>query len=71
MQGYIITNEGDTIHGTIDYRSDAKNARECHFMAEGQDEYKTFVPDSLELTKDAYDKENKQTMTALVPQIRT
>ena len=36
MQGYIITNEGDTIHGTIDYRSDAKNARECNFMAEGQ-----------------------------------
>ena len=44
MQGYIITNEGDTIHGTIDYRSDAKNARECHFMAEGQKEYKTFAP---------------------------
>lgn len=43
-QGYIITNEGDTIHGTIDYRSDAKNARECHFMAEGQKEYKTFAP---------------------------
>lgn len=44
MQGYIITNEGDTIHGTIDYRSDAKNARECNFMAEGQKEYKTFAP---------------------------
>ena len=44
MQGYIITNEGDTIHGTIDYRSDARNARECHFQAEGQKEYKTFVP---------------------------
>ena len=29
-QGYIITNEGDTIHGTIDYRSDAKNARADH-----------------------------------------
>ena len=42
-QGYIITNESDTIHGTIDYRSDAKNARECHSMAEGRKEYKTFA----------------------------
>ena len=43
-QGYIITNEGDTIHGTIDYRSDVRNARECLFAAEGEKEYKTLVP---------------------------
>lgn len=36
MHGYIITNECDTVHGTINYRSDAKNARECHFLAEGR-----------------------------------
>ena len=44
QKGYIITNEGDTIHGTIDYRSDARNARECSFMAEGQTQYTTFTP---------------------------
>ena len=44
MQGYIITNEGDTIRGTIDYRSDVRNARECRFATEGEKEYKTFVP---------------------------
>ena len=43
-QGYVITNEGDTIHGTIDYRSDVRNARECRFAAEGEKEYKTLVP---------------------------
>ena len=43
-QGYIITNEGDTIRGTIDYRSDVRNARECRFAAEGEKEYKTLVP---------------------------
>ena len=43
-QGYIITNEGDTIHGIIDYRSDARNARECHFMAAGSQEYKVYAP---------------------------
>ena len=44
QKGYIITNEGDTIHGTIDYRSDARNARECSFMAEGQAQYTALTP---------------------------
>ena len=47
MQGYIITNEGDTIHGTIDYRSDARNAQECHFMAAGGQEYKLYAPTDI------------------------
>jgi hypothetical protein len=34
-QGYIITNEGDTIRGTIDYRSDVRNARECRSSFSG------------------------------------
>lgn len=44
QKGYVITNKGDTIHGTIDYRSDARNARECSFAAEGQTQYTTFTP---------------------------
>lgn len=43
QKGYIITNEGDTIHGTIDYRSDVRNARECSFAAVGQTQYTTFA----------------------------
>ena len=47
QKGYIITNAGDTIHGTIDYRSDARNALECSFAAEGQSQYTTFTPADL------------------------
>ena len=44
QRGYVITNQNDTISGTIDYLSDAKNAYECHFKADGENQYKTYQP---------------------------
>lgn len=43
-QGYVITNEGDTIHGTISYRTDARNANECLFCADGETTYRSYAP---------------------------
>jgi len=34
QRGYILTNEGDTIRGTIDSRSETKNAQSCRFKAD-------------------------------------
>lgn len=35
--GYVIMNENDTIAGTIDYLSDSRNCKECHFKPQGSD----------------------------------
>ena len=43
-QGYIITNENDTVMGVIDYRSDRRNASECIFQKEGKGEYVSYQP---------------------------
>ena len=43
-QGYVITNQNDTIYGTIDYLSDTKCAYECHFKADGETKYKIYQP---------------------------
>ena len=45
--GYVITNSGDTIHGTIDYRTDAINCRQCSFLAQGAEQYATFHPSDI------------------------
>lgn len=45
--GYIITNENDTLRGTIDYRTDAKNSRSCLFMNDGETEYKEYLPNEI------------------------
>ena len=45
--GFIITNANDTIYGTIDYRSDSKNAYECLFKKDGESEYKSFHPEEI------------------------
>ena len=45
--GFIITNENDTIYGTIDYCSDAKNAYECLFLKEGETAYRSYSPAEL------------------------
>lgn len=31
--GYVVTLEGDTLRGTIDYRTDSRNSRTCQFRA--------------------------------------
>ena len=46
-QGYVITNQNDTIYGTIDYLSDTKCASECHFQANGETEYKVYLPGEI------------------------
>ncbi|MBR5928939.1 MAG: hypothetical protein IKZ93_03020 [Prevotella sp.] len=45
--GYVITNDNDTLRGTIDYRTDAKNARSCLFMADGETAYKEYLPGEI------------------------
>ena len=45
--GYIITNNNDTISGTIDFRSDTKNANECLFRADGASEFKAYTPNDI------------------------
>lgn len=46
--GYIITNTGDTIRGTLDFRTNAKLSKQCLFMADGESAYKTYVPGDIE-----------------------
>ncbi len=46
-QGYVITNQNDTIYGTIDYLSDTKCANECHFQANGETDYKVYLPGEI------------------------
>ncbi len=47
QRGYILTNEGDTIRGLIDYRSDTKNAQTCLFKADGATEYHEYAPSEI------------------------
>lgn len=48
VKGYVITNDNDTIHGTIDYLSGAENAVACHFCPEGKTEFQLFSPDDIQ-----------------------
>lgn len=45
--GCIITTAGDTISGTIDYRTTRLNNQVCRFCAEGQTEYTPYLPGEL------------------------
>ena len=40
--GYIITNTGDTIRGVIDFRTNEILSKKCVFLANGDNEYKTY-----------------------------
>ncbi len=46
--GIIITNSGDTIRGTIDFRTNEKLSKECEFWAEGKTDGKTYKPGDIE-----------------------
>lgn len=48
LPGYIITNEGDTLKGLIDYRSDARNARKCEFKKNTEAPMQEFLPFSIQ-----------------------
>lgn len=47
QKGYIITNDNDTVHGTIDYLTDARNAKACLFQRNGESGYKTLSPSDI------------------------
>ena len=46
--GYIITNAGDTIGGTIDFRTNDMLSKQCVFWANGESESKTYQPGDIE-----------------------
>ena len=45
--GYIITNENDTIRGTIDYLNDFRNMHTCHFRADGAQDFQKYKPGEI------------------------
>ena len=48
VEGYVITNNNDTIHGTIDYLTGHENAFGCRFQSEGETVFKTLRPDDIQ-----------------------
>ncbi|MBO4590455.1 MAG: hypothetical protein J5698_05740 [Bacteroidaceae bacterium] len=45
--GYIVTNEGDTIRGMVDFRTNDIMSKRCDFQANGEGEFKTYVPGEI------------------------
>lgn len=45
--GYIITNDNDTIKGIIDYRSDIHNSEACSFKAVGSSIFQNYQPGQI------------------------
>lgn len=45
--GYIITNENDTIRGTIDYLTDFHNMHNCLFKADGEETFRKYKPGDI------------------------
>lgn len=46
--GYVITLEGDTLYGMIDFRTSAMNAKRCVFKQNGATEFKTYLPGEID-----------------------
>lgn len=47
VEGYVITNAGDTIYGTIDYQTRGRLARVCHFLRDGETAYVAYQPGQI------------------------
>ncbi len=47
-EGYVITLQGDTLQGVIDYRTADINTKRCVFKQDGADEFKTYLPGEIE-----------------------
>ena len=43
-EGIVITLSGDTLHGSIDYRTDRMNAEKCYFIQDGHNDPITLAP---------------------------
>ena len=54
--GYIITNQNDTIHGTIDYLTEKKSEQFCKFCKLGESNYVNYSPNDIK----AYRAENDE-----------
>jgi len=46
-EGFIITNQNDTIDGLVDYRSEIRNMRVCKFKIDEGSEVQTYLPGSI------------------------
>ena len=46
-EGIVITLEGDTLHGSIDYRTDEMNSEQCYFIQDGQQESVVYRPNDI------------------------
>lgn len=46
--GYIITNQGDSIYGDIDFQTNEKLSKQCVFRADGAEEITTYKPGDIE-----------------------
>ncbi|MBR6981826.1 MAG: hypothetical protein IKH88_18610 [Prevotella sp.] len=46
--GYVITNNGDTVRGNIDFRTNEKLSKQCVFWANGGSESATYKPGDIE-----------------------
>ena len=46
--GYIIKNDGDSIHGLLDFRDADIMSKRCVFIADNQTEEQTFLPGEIE-----------------------
>ena len=46
--GFIITNDGDTVRGVIDFRTNERLSRQCDFWADGGGGGVTYKPGDIE-----------------------
>lgn len=46
-EGYVITLQGDTLYGDIDFRTASMNMKRCVFRQNGQSEFKTYLPGEI------------------------
>lgn len=46
-EGYVITLQGDTLYGEIDFRTSAMNMKRCVFRQKGETSFKTYLPGEI------------------------
>jgi len=46
-EGSVFTLEGDTLHGSIEYRTDKINEKRCKFIEDGARDYKIYSPGEI------------------------
>ncbi len=46
-EGYVVTLQGDTLYGEIDFRTADMNMKQCVFKQKGADSFKTYLPGEI------------------------